>query len=393
MSRGDLIVLEMTGPLEPRSGGRKIVRGGADGGTLGSPPSNGSLESATRNARLALLLIGLPPPLAGDPRPMKHILLLPRRIYNILAHLRRGFPVVFAVCLLLTAAGASLRAQIGESHFVIVGGLGGEPQYAEQFSTYASALGDVFEKTTGDGSRVHVLKGPESRREAITALLGELAKNTAANDSVALILVGHGTWDGRVYKFNIPGPDLDAAQLRDLLDAIPARRQLLAVTSSASGAIIDLLKGENRVIITATRSGRESNATVFPKYWVEALSDDAADSDKNAVITAAEAFSYTERRVKDFFEKEKRLAGEHPRIEGDFAATFTLARLEKVVTASEDPAVRRLFVEREAIEGRVEKLKKRKDEMEIDAYFDELEGLMIELARKQAQIDEAVGNE
>ena len=325
--------------------------------------------------------------------PMKHFSPFDRRIPITVAALRLGFVAILAVCLLLTTAPASLCAEIGRSHFVIVGGLGGEPQYEEKFSAYASALGDVFEKTTGDSARVHVLKGPDARREAITAVLSELAKQTVENDSVALILIGHGTWDGRAYKFNIPGPDLGGAKLRDLLDALPARRQLVAVTSSASGGLIDLLKGENRVIITATRSGRERNATIFPEYWVEALSDESADSDKNAVITAAEAFHYTERRVKDFFEKEKRLAGEHPRIEGDLAGTFTLARLEKAAAASEDPVVRLLFVEREAIEERVEELKKRKDEMEIEAYFEEFEGLMIELAGKQAEIDKAVGNE
>ena len=324
---------------------------------------------------------------------MKHFRGLRRRIPFAVADQRLGFAPFLAALLLLTAPGAWLRAEIGESHFVIVGGLGGEPEYEEKFASYATALGEIFEKTTGDDSRVQVLKGSDARREAITSVLEELAGRTTENDSVALVLIGHGTWDGRVFKFNIPGPDLTAEKLQELLDAIPARRQLVAITSSASGALMDVLKREDRVVITATHSGRERNATVFPEYWIEALSDEAADSDKNSVITASEAFVYTQRRVKDFFEKEKRLAGEHSRIEGDIAGTFTLARLEKAVEASEDPAVRRLFVEREAIEGRIEALKARKDEMELDAYFDELEVLMVELAGKQAKIDEAVGDE
>ena len=332
-------------------------------------------------------------PRALGRRAAKHFSLFDRPTSFTVVDPRLGFAAVLAVLLLLTTAGGSLRAEIGQSHFVIIGGLGGEPEYEERFASYASALGEVFEKTTGDAARVHVLKGPEARREAITSLLGELAAQTAENDSVALILIGHGTWDGRGYKFNIPGPDLPAEKLRELLDAIPAGRQLVVVTSSAAGAVIDVLKRENRIIITATRSGRERNATVFPEYWVEALGDESADSDKNGVITAAEAFAYTKRRVKDFFEREKRLAGEHPRIEGDFAGTFTLARLAKAVAATDDPAVRRLFVEREAIEGRIEALKTRKEEMELDAYFDELETLMIDLAGKQAEIDVAVGDE
>ena len=307
---------------------------------------------------------------------------------------RRGLRrfVLFSLLLLLFAAASpKLRAEIGQSHFVIIGGLGGEPEYEEKFASYADSLVDVFEKTTGDRSRVHMLKGPEARREAIVSLLRDMARQTAENDSFALILVGHGTWDGRAYKFNIPGPDLASEKIRELLDAVPARRQLVTVTSSASGALIDELESPDRVIITATRSGRERNATIFPRYWVEALGDEAADSDKDAVISAAEAYQYAERRVKDFFATENRIASEHPRVVGGFADTFPLARLEKVPGAAADAAARRLLLEREAIEGRIQDWKKRKDDMGLDAYYDQLEVLLIELATKQAEIDEAVG--
>lgn len=300
---------------------------------------------------------------------------------------------IFWLSALLTALASYLYADSGRLHFVVVGGLGGESKYEAEFSTYVSTLGDVFERTTKEALQVHVLRGPEARREAIISLLNARSLEIEEHDFFVLILIGHGTWDGRTYKFNIPGADLTSEEISTLVDAIPARRQLVTVTSSASGALIDVLKQPGRVIITATRSGRERNATVFAEYWVRALTDEAADSDKNLIITAAEAFQYTKRRVKDFYEREKRLAGEHPRMEGDLADSFTLARLKQVIVSPTGPVLNRLFEEREAITSRVENLKERKNDIDIEEYFELLEKLMVELSRKQTAIDKVVGDE
>ena len=51
------------------------------------------------------------------------------------------------------------------------------------------------------------------------------------------------------------------------------------------------------MVITATKTGTEKNATVFARYWVEALRDPAADTDKNETISALEAFRYAERKI------------------------------------------------------------------------------------------------
>ena len=295
-------------------------------------------------------------------------------------------PAALTVATVAFLAAMPLRA---ESYFVIVEGLGGEPTYQERFSEYADNLEEVCKKTAGDESRVHVLSGESATRGAIEDLFKQLAENTRKEDVIALFLIGHGTWDGHAYKFNIPGPDITANQLQKLLDALPAGRQLVAVTTSSSGASIDQLKSERRVVVAATRSGRERNAPIFPEYWVQALSDEAADADKNDAITALEAFNYAEQKVKGFFEKEKRMATEHPRLEGGFAASFTLARLEAAVEAAQDPAVRALMAEREEIEHRFNDLKLRKNSIPEEQYFEELEKVLVELARKQEEIDEA----
>lgn len=301
-----------------------------------------------------------------------------------------GLPVPAALAVAIVAFLAAMPLT-AETYFVIVEGLGGEPSYQERFSEYTGKLEEVCKKTAGDESRVHVLSGESAKRGAIEELFKQLAEKTRKEDAIALFLIGHGTWDGHVYKFNIPGPDITASQLQKLLDALPADRQLVAVTTSSSGASIDQLKSDRRVVIAATRSGRERNAPIFPEYWVQALSDEAADADKNNAITALEAFHYAEQKVKSFFEKEKRMATEHSRLEGGFAASFTLARLEAAVEAAEDPVVRAWLAEREEIEHRVNDLKLRKNSLPEEQYFEELEKVLLELARKQAEIDKATG--
>ena len=83
----------------------------------------------------------------------------------------------------------------------------------------------------------------------------------------------------------------------------------------SSGGSLASLQRPNRIVICATKAGTEKNATVFARYWVEALRDSAADTDKNDIITALEAFRYAEQKTSKFYESQKRLATEHAVLE------------------------------------------------------------------------------
>src|SRR5947208_10737789 len=100
-----------------------------------------------------------------------------------------------------------------------------------------------------------------------------------------------------------------------MCDRIPARRQLIVNTTSASGGAIPALERPGRAVIAATKSGSERNATVFARYWVEALRDPTADTDKNETISALEAYRYAEQKTAQFYETQKRLATEHAMLE------------------------------------------------------------------------------
>jgi len=301
--------------------------------------------------------------------------------------MKRGL-VWFGVAGLLLAGQAAAK-----SHFVIVGGLGGEERYAKQWSEAVDGLKEACRKTAGDDALIHVLKGKAATKEAVEAVFARLRQETAAGDIVAVFLIGHGSYDGHDYRFNIPGRDLTAREIKGLLDSLPAKDQLIAITTSSSGASVEQLKADRRIVITATKSAGERTVTVFAEHWVEALRDPEADTNKDEVITALEAFTYADKKVQDFYAGDKRLATEHARLEGELASNFTLTRLGSALDAASNPKLRPLFEQRSGIERRIAELKIRKDAMEEAAYSAELQTLLIELARTQAEIDAVSGRD
>ncbi|MCB1019848.1 MAG: hypothetical protein H6509_14085 [Bryobacterales bacterium] len=280
---------------------------------------------------------------------------------------------------------ASLPSQAA-LHYVIVQGLPGEPRYEERFSEETGKIAEAARATAGDAKRVHLLKDRGATLDKIAETLTQLKNNLNADDTVAVILVGHGSYDGSDYKFNIPGPDLTAARLAGLMDALPAERQLVVTATSSSGAAVDALQGKGRIVITATKSGRERNATVFSRYWAEAFSNPEADSDKNQTITAQEAYQFADAKVKAYFETAKLLASEHPRMEGELASSFTLARLGKSAAILSDPSLQPLVEQREDLQTKIELLKLRKDAMGEGEYLEELQGLLLKLAELEEKI-------
>ncbi|MGC2506560.1 MAG: hypothetical protein WA369_07865, partial [Candidatus Acidiferrales bacterium] len=199
-------------------------------------------------------------------------------------------------------------------YYVTVAGLGGEPEYEQEFTSLAMDL-DKLLKSSGSDVHVYTLTGADATRAHLTDTLAQVAAEAKPDDDFVLTLIGHGSFDGVEYKFNLPGPDISAADLATLCDRVPAKRQLIVNTSSASGGSVAALERHGRAVIAATKSGTEKNATVFARYWVQALHDPEADVDKNDAISALEAFRYATSRTAAFYDAQKRLATEHAEFE------------------------------------------------------------------------------
>jgi hypothetical protein len=322
--------------------------------------------------------------------------------------------IVFAVMLFVSPRATSAQGV----YLAVIVGLAGDPEHGELFQKWGSTLVDAGVKRYGiTRDRVVYLvdkpgedngaTGPSTRDE-IAKAFQSMAQKSSADDLVFVVLIGHGTFDGRTAKFNLPGPDMSPADFAPLLKRLDGRRVVFVNTASASGPFIEELSGPGRTIVTATRNGTERFATLFGGFFVDALTEEAADADKNKRVSVLEAFNYARREVATAYEREGIMLTEHallddtgdkegtaqPAADGKEGRVASILSLGAVGSGDElptDPKLRALYEERRAMERRVESLKLLKDSMDPQKYATELERLLTELAVKSRQIREGGG--
>jgi hypothetical protein len=310
--------------------------------------------------------------------------------------MRPAILCLWMMCLL--TATPSAHASV---YYVTVAGLGGEPDYEQRFTANAKDLDKLF-KDSGSGAHVYTLTGPLATKAHLTETLTSVAHDAKPEDDFVLMLIGHGSYDGTDYKFNLVGPDITAAELASFCDRIAARRQLIVNATSSSGGSVAALEKPGRGVIAATKNGTEKNATVFARYWVEALQDPTADIDKSDSINAMEAFQYAQRKTAAFYESQKRLATEHPvfedtgksepvrdasKNEGVLLANFTVLRIGAAQKQANDPAKQALLHKKEDLEQKIDALKYQKAAMDPTEYKQQLTEALVALAQVQQELD------
>jgi hypothetical protein len=304
-------------------------------------------------------------------------------------------------------------------HLLVVVGLAGDPEHAELFQRWASTLVDGATGSLGIARDqvLYLSDQPDkdakrttgkSTQQEIQRAFATLAKSAKEDDVVFVVLIGHGTFDGKVAKFNLPGPDMTPADFARLLKSIPSRHIVFVNTASSSGAFLEELAGPGRTIVTATRTGAERFATLFGGYFVDALFSDSADADKNRRISVLEAFDAAKLGVARAYEQEGIMLTEHPLLDdtgegkgvgdpkadgktGRVAAILSLGTPQSAEAAPADPKMRALYEERRDLERRVEGLKLMKSGMEPARYASELEKLLTALAMKSKEIRDLEG--
>jgi len=309
--------------------------------------------------------------------------------------------IIFATVLSPRAAAAE------ERYALIVSGVSGTEKFAASQKEWLSSLQSILEKRLGFAAdRITALSESGSgttiaNRENVTRLLASFKTRLTADDTLLILLIGHGTFDGTAAKFNLVGPDMDSREWKASLEGNPARLVFVNTTSS-SFQFVAALSGKNRIVIAATDSAGQKYATMFPQYFIEALDQGAhADNDKNGRLSVWEAFAYASQAVKQAFEKQGTLPTERAVIDdnGDgvgkeaAAATGTDGVLAKTtfldplpVSSSSNAALAGLEKRRITLEAEIEQLKAKKGEMPAGQYEEELERLAIELAKVSAQI-------
>jgi len=219
-----------------------------------------------------------------------------------------------------------------------------------------------------------------------------------------IVLIGHGSFDGKVAKINLPGPDMTPADFAALLKRFASRKVVFVNTASASGPFIEPLAGSGRTIVTATRSGAEKYATLFGGAFIDALAGgEKADADKNRRVSVLEAFNAAKIDVARAYEQQGIMITEHSLLEdggdgegsldpaadgkdGRIASILTLGTPASAETLPADPKLRQLYEERRELERRVEGLKLLKGNMDPAKYAADLEKVLTDLALKTQQI-------
>jgi hypothetical protein len=312
--------------------------------------------------------------------------------------------LVALMSLLLLPVAAPLAASPPDRPIVLlVIGAPGEPEFGSNFVRQATLWQAAC--TQGDCRQITIGLDPPSQTNDYDLLKQALAAEpTNGAGQLWLVLIGHGTFDGKEARFNLRGPDVSTTDLALWLK--PFQRPLAVVDTTASSApFMAKLSATNRVIITATRSGHEQNFTRFGQYFAEALTNPEADLDKDGQVSLLEAFLTASRQTADFYKTEGRLATEHALLDdnGDGLGTpadwFTGLRATKRAKENApldgllarqwalipSEAERKLTPEqrarRDALEREVLLLRDKKDQIDETSYYRQLEKLLLDLAR------------
>lgn len=299
-----------------------------------------------------------------------------------------------------------------ETYVLVISGLGGEESYSDSFFDWSVTLTEAARQRGVPEENLYYLAEDETRdpqridgkssRETVEKTLQELAAKAGAEDLLWIVLIGHGSYQQGATRFNLPGRDMAAEDFARALEGIKARVAFVN-TASSSGGFVPLLAGENRVIVTATKSGFERNEPLFGGYFVEAFGEAGdADVDKDDQVSLLEGFDYARRKVGGVYQSENRLLTEHAVLDdnGDGKGST-----EPSLEGEDGPLAHRLFLaqapeakpglspehvallrERRELEERIAELRSQRDGLAEELYLKELEALLLELARVRQAI-------
>ena len=282
---------------------------------------------------------------------------------------------------------------------IVVVGTEGSEDFKEQFSKWAEAW-----KKTASHTQLTMIGLDDDKKKSKTQLQQVIEKSAADSklQEVWLVMIGHGTFDGKRAKFNLHGPDIEVAELKSWLNPLKQRIVILNGASSSS-PFINSLSGKNRIIVTATRNGFEYNFTRFGRYLSESIDDPAIDLDKDGQTSVLEAFCAASRGVDDFYQQENRIVTEHALLDDNGDAKGTPATWFDGVRANRRPKnglpdgllANQVFLSRRGVDGsltaedrklrdqlelQLEQLRLQKAKMDETEFLLKIEPLLIKIA-------------
>lgn len=325
---------------------------------------------------------------------------------------RRAIGAVVAVWLgmMPDAPGTAIAQPVGPAtRVLVVSGAAGSEEYAEQQQAWReSFVTHAVDRLGVPPDHVTVLAErdgaghPVATADAVRAALARLREAQGDADTLMILLIGHGTFDGVAAKFNLVGPDLDADDWRGLVDGIEGT-VVFVQTASASFPYLEALAAPGRIVITSTASVGQKYDTVFAGYFVAAFAPGTveADLDKDERISIWEAFAYASAQAARYYETRGQLPVEKALLDDTgsgtgrdlltqgqdgLLASRTFLDRDPLIAGATDPSVTLLIGRRNTLETELDELKRKKSFMPSDDYARELERLVIDIARTSREI-------
>lgn len=295
------------------------------------------------------------------------------------------------------------------ARLVVVSGAAGEKSFGEMFANWSMRLKEAAEPAGVEFTLVG------QGADAVNSDLDELrlaleAAPKTSTEPLWLVLIGHGTFDGKLAKLNLRGPDLSANDLAEWLK--PFKRPLAIINcTSCSAPFLDRLKGPERIVISATKSGSEKNFARFGSYFTSGIGDVAADLDKDGQVSLLEAFLKAAKDAQSYYLEQGRLATEHALLDdngdglGSRAEWFRGVRAVKKANGNAEidglrahqlhlvrSELEKRFTpeqraERDRLEMALNRHRERKQRLKEDVYYAQLESIVIQIAKIYEQVE------
>ncbi len=268
---------------------------------------------------------------------------------------------------------------------VLVPGHAGEARYGVEID---AAVGKWKEGAQKGGAVMRMVGTREDGGAQIERLRKTLEEVVVqSGDPLWLVLLGHGSAQGNVPRFQLEGADVSAEELSKMLGRL--RRPVIVVAGfSSSGAFLKPLSAPGRVVVTATRSGGEENWSRFGRFFAEAVCGLEGDADEDGQVSVWEAWQHAKEAVEAFYKGEGRICTEHALLDdtgggkaGGAGNGLKARQWHLLESAAEAALSAEERNRRELLEAGLERLRETKAKADPAEYAKALEQLLLELAK------------
>ena len=214
------------------------------------------------------------------------------------------------------------------AHALIITGVGVEKAYSRNLLDWAGRFRAVLTGKCGlPAANVAVLtetadpkaKPPRLKAtlENIRAAFAAAAKRVGPDDQFILFLAGQGQINEELGKLCLPGPDLRADDLEEMLAALATRNIVIINAASGAAEFLKNYLADGRVILTGCGYETEGNQSYFAEFVLRAFETGEPDrlngfGNRDGAVDLLEAYCYAARWTANWYHRQCRVEDYRP---------------------------------------------------------------------------------